>query len=171
MVPSFQTRGFADDPAANPPDADDPAIWINRRDPARRLVLGTLKQGGLAAFDLHGHQVAWVPAPPSPGKGTAPGRFDNVDVIGELAVVSDRGRDRVSRSLGPARRHGSARPSRLRRVGVRSGRTADGLRPGGGDRAGRCAAGDRDPAAWHERSRSCGWPTGRPARSGRSTGS
>jgi 3-phytase len=38
-------------------DSDDPAIWINRADPARSLVLGTCKHetnGGLYVFDLNG---------------------------------------------------------------------------------------------------------------------
>lgn len=38
-------------------DSDDPAIWINRSDPKRSLVLGTCKHpenGGLYVFDLEG---------------------------------------------------------------------------------------------------------------------
>src|SRR5690606_28738999 len=38
-------------------DSDDPAIWINRRDPSQSLILGTDKQekdGGLYAFSLKG---------------------------------------------------------------------------------------------------------------------
>jgi 3-phytase len=39
-------------------DADDPAIWVNRRDPARSLVIGTNKaaapRGALVTFDLEG---------------------------------------------------------------------------------------------------------------------
>lgn len=38
-------------------DSDDAAIWINRADPARSLVLGTCKHpenGGLYVFDLAG---------------------------------------------------------------------------------------------------------------------
>jgi 3-phytase len=38
-------------------DSDDPAIWINRADPSRSLVLGTCKHpenGGLYVFDLNG---------------------------------------------------------------------------------------------------------------------
>ncbi|AXB48571.1 hydrolase [Amycolatopsis albispora] len=95
--PVLQTRAFVDDPAATPAnaDADDPAIWVNRADPARSLVLGTLKEGGLAAFDLGGRELATLPAPAPPSPGAAPGRFNNVDVVDDLAVVSDRGRDRI----------------------------------------------------------------------------
>jgi 3-phytase len=56
-------------------DPDDPAIWINRRDPARSLVFGTMKvaapDGALAIFGLDGklHQLL---------KG--PNRPNNVDV-------------------------------------------------------------------------------------------
>lgn len=44
--------------ASLPGDPDDPAIWINRADPAQSLILGTLKEaapnGGLAVFTLKG---------------------------------------------------------------------------------------------------------------------
>jgi 3-phytase len=89
-APVRQTQAFADDPGASPAnaDADDPAIWVHPRDPERSVVLGTLKKGGLAAFDLGARTLQLVPAGPG-------GRFNNVDVVGDLAVVSDRGRDRV----------------------------------------------------------------------------
>ncbi|MCR6488184.1 phytase [Amycolatopsis sp. OK19-0408] len=81
--PVLQTQTFAE-----PADADDPAIWVHPRDPGRSIVLGTLKEGGLAAFDLNARTLQIVPAGPG-------GRFNNVDVVGDLAVVSDRGQDRV----------------------------------------------------------------------------
>jgi len=56
-------------------DTDDPAIWVNRRDPAQSLVIGTDKDsdGGLYVFDLKGKEV--------PGK-TVHGlkRPNNVDI-------------------------------------------------------------------------------------------
>ncbi|WP_086841621.1 phytase [Amycolatopsis kentuckyensis] len=89
-APVRQTQAFADDPGASPAnaDADDPAIWVHPRDPERSVVLGTLKEGGLAVFDLGARTLQLVPAGPG-------GRFNNVDVVGDLAVVSDRGRDRI----------------------------------------------------------------------------
>jgi 3-phytase len=43
---------------ALPQDPDDPAIWINKKDPAGSLILGTMKvaapEGGLAVFGLDG---------------------------------------------------------------------------------------------------------------------
>ena len=66
------------------------------------LVLGTLKNGGLAAYALDGTTVQRVPAPAAPGPDDAPGRFNNVDIVEgfrlggarvDLAVVTDRGRD------------------------------------------------------------------------------
>ncbi len=43
-------------------DTDDPAIWVDRGDPARSLVIGTDKDtdGALYAFDLQGRVVARV---------------------------------------------------------------------------------------------------------------
>jgi 3-phytase len=37
--------------------ADDPAIWVDRADPAASLVLGTDKKGGLAVYDLAGVEL------------------------------------------------------------------------------------------------------------------
>src|SRR5690349_1849047 len=40
-------------PVANPEDAaDDPAIWVNPKDPAKSAVIGTDKKGGLYVYDL-----------------------------------------------------------------------------------------------------------------------
>jgi 3-phytase len=56
-------------------DADDPAIWINKQDPARSLIIGTDKDvnGALYVFDLKGNII--------PGK-TVKGlkRPNNVDI-------------------------------------------------------------------------------------------
>ncbi len=52
--------------------ADDPAIWIHPSDPARSLVIGTDKKGGLHAYSLDGRDRQLV----SPGS-----RPNNVDVL------------------------------------------------------------------------------------------
>ncbi|NUT96096.1 MAG: phytase [Saccharothrix sp.] len=106
VVPVTQTRAFVDDASGAPAnaDADDPAIWVHSRSPERSVVLGTLKEGGLAAFDLKGRTLGTYPAPQPPTPDAKPGRFNNVDVLSgvavggvrrDLAFVSDRGRDRV----------------------------------------------------------------------------
>jgi 3-phytase len=41
--------------------ADDPAIWVDPDDPARSVVIGTDKLGGLAVYDLAGEQLAYYP--------------------------------------------------------------------------------------------------------------
>jgi 3-phytase len=73
--PTPSGRSASDSAAAGPPalqpvvvtervvhDTDDPAIWVNPRDPARSLVIGTDKNadGGLYAFDLDGRIVTRV---------------------------------------------------------------------------------------------------------------
>ncbi|QLF93576.1 phytase [Pseudomonas sp. ABC1] len=72
--------------------ADDPAIWVDERDPARSRVLGTDKKGGLLVYDLAGKQL----------QDLRVGRMNNVDVrkglrLGErtvdLAVASNRDRN------------------------------------------------------------------------------
>lgn len=52
--------------------ADDPAIWIHPDDPAKSLVLGTDKKGGLHAYSLDGRDKQLV----SPGT-----RPNNVDIL------------------------------------------------------------------------------------------
>src|SRR4051812_49304247 len=52
--------------------ADDPAIWIHPADPARSLVLGTDKKGGLHAYTLDGRERQVV------SRGSRP---NNVDVV------------------------------------------------------------------------------------------
>ncbi|SEQ64489.1 3-phytase [Lentzea xinjiangensis] len=90
ITPTVTTQTFAE-----PADADDPAIWVNPRNTERSVVLGTLKEGGLAAFDLNGRTIGVQPAPLPPTPDAKPGRYNNVDVLGDLAFVSDRGRDRI----------------------------------------------------------------------------
>lgn len=69
--------------------ADDPAIWIHPKDPARSLVLGTNKAGGLMVFGMDGKRTQYF-------DGIQP---NNVDVRGSftrngrnvgLAVASER---------------------------------------------------------------------------------
>jgi 3-phytase len=59
VVPVTQTRAFVDDASGTPAnaDADDPAIWVHPRSAGRSVVLGTVKEGGLAAFDLSGRTL------------------------------------------------------------------------------------------------------------------
>jgi 3-phytase len=79
---------------ALPHDPDDPAIWINRADPANSLILGTIKvaapNGGLAVFGLDGKLRQLLKEPDRP---------NNVDVeyglmLGktptDIAVVTER---------------------------------------------------------------------------------
>ena len=73
------------EPVASADDAaDDPAIWRNRRAPARSLVVATDKQAGVHVYDLAGRRLSYTPAP----------RLNNVDLResgGRITVVaSDR---------------------------------------------------------------------------------
>jgi 3-phytase len=50
--------------------ADDPAIWVDRNDPTRSIIIGTQKQSGLYVYDLSGAVLQFLPD----------GRMNNVDV-------------------------------------------------------------------------------------------
>lgn len=101
---SAETPALFDDEAGGNANADDPAIWVNRKHPSRSLVVATAKEGGLRVYDLQARLVQSIAAPAAPGPDTAPGRFNNVDLLSavrfpdgraDVAVVSDRGRDRI----------------------------------------------------------------------------
>ena len=86
------------------PDADDPAIWLNRDNPRQSLIIGTAKDAGLLVYDLPGQLVQALlppnapqvlpedpatPAGPNPNPGRPCsesdsletfGRFNNVDI-------------------------------------------------------------------------------------------
>lgn len=73
------------EPVASADDAaDDPAIWRNRRHPAKSLVVATDKQAGVHVYDLAGKRLSYTAAP----------RLNNVDLRdrnGRITVVaSDR---------------------------------------------------------------------------------
>lgn len=78
-------------------DTDDPAIWINSKDPAQSLIIGTDKEvgGGLYVYDLHGKIV---------NKVLGLGRPNNVDLaygfkLGgksiDLVITTERENDQV----------------------------------------------------------------------------
>lgn len=75
--------------------ADDPAIWIDRTDPARSIVIGTQKQSGLYVYDLQGRVLQFLPD----------GRMNNVDLRDgftlsgnsvALVTASNRSNDGIS---------------------------------------------------------------------------
>ncbi len=102
-MPVVETPVTQDDEDAATPllgDSDDPAIWVNPENGDESLVIGTLKDGGLATFDLQGNVLQTV-APEEFGGF----RYNNVDLVygfelgGEsvdLAVVSDRENDTLA---------------------------------------------------------------------------
>ncbi|MFC5487430.1 phytase, partial [Microvirga aerilata] len=113
--------------------ADDPAIWIDKNDPTRSLIIGTdkdPKQGRLYAFDLQGKVI----------NTTSFGEFNNVDLrygfnlggqLVDLVGATNRGTnsidffalDPVTRELNPV---GSV-PTGLSNIyGFTMGHTADG---------------------------------------------
>jgi 3-phytase len=100
-------------------DADDPAIWINRRNHKQSLVIGTAKDAGILVYDLSGALVQAMfppnapqvldidpdtPAGLSPGpgipcadsdSGETFGRYNNVDIAYDVRLGNHRGAPRV----------------------------------------------------------------------------
>ena len=101
---AVETAAVHDDEAGGNADADDPAVWVDPENPGRSLVVATLKEAGLDVHGLDGRRLQHIDAPPAPGEGSEAGRFNNVDIVygfelngrpTDLALVSDRGRDRL----------------------------------------------------------------------------
>ncbi|MGC4890150.1 phytase [Micromonospora sp. DT227] len=99
-----ETPSLFDDEAGGDADADDPAIWVHPTDRAGSLVIATAKNGGLRVYDLRARERQAITTPPAPGPDDESGRFNNVDLVAgfrlggraaDLAVVTDRGRDRL----------------------------------------------------------------------------
>ncbi|MDA3952125.1 MAG: phytase [Bacteroidales bacterium] len=40
--------------------ADDPAIWINKENPEKSLILGTNKKGGIHVYDMSGKELQYI---------------------------------------------------------------------------------------------------------------
>ncbi len=83
-VPTVAATAETEPVASTDDAADDPAIWRNRRAPAKSLVVATDKQAGVHVYDLAGRRLSYTPAP----------RLNNVDLRdsgGRITVVaSDR---------------------------------------------------------------------------------
>src|SRR5262245_2844361 len=66
-------------------DTDDPAIWVNPKDRAQSLIIGTIKEpapaGALAVYSLDGKLVERVDNIDRP---------NNVDIQGDICVVTER---------------------------------------------------------------------------------
>lgn len=102
-VPTVETPPVvdSDEPPAYPTgDADDPAIYVHPSDSALSLVIGSLKDGGLAVYDLNGKQLQTI-LPGEPGDA----RYNNVDLLYgfnlggkcvDLAIASDRNNDTLA---------------------------------------------------------------------------
>jgi len=83
------------EPVPGPGDAaDDPAIWADPDDPARSLVLGTDKKGGIAVYDMQGRMLQYRPD----------GKLNNVDlregfVLDGAPVVLATASNRTNRTI------------------------------------------------------------------------
>lgn len=82
-------------PVARAEDAaDDPAIWINKANPAKSAIVGTDKKGGLYVYDLEGKPLQFL----------ANGRMNNVDLregfkLGGKDVILVTASDRTNKAI------------------------------------------------------------------------
>src|SRR5262245_2633570 len=77
-----------------PLDPDDPAIWVNRRDPAQSLVLGTMKvaapDGALAVFGVDGKLRHLLKGPDRPNNVDVEYGIDLDASPTDIAVLTER---------------------------------------------------------------------------------
>jgi len=75
-------------------DPDDPAIWVNRRDPSRSLIVGTVKaaapDGALAVFGLDGHLRQLLKGPDRPNNVDVEYGMRLAGVPTDVAVLTER---------------------------------------------------------------------------------
>jgi len=75
-------------------DPDDPAIWINRREPSKSLVLGTVKiaapDGGLAVFGVDGKLRQLLKGPDRPNNVDVEYGLDLDATPTDIAVLTER---------------------------------------------------------------------------------
>lgn len=76
-------------------DADDPAIWVNPQDPARSLIVGTDKGGGLYVFDLQGRLVQRIQGLQRPNNVDIEYGFRLGNRQVDIAVATERGAQRL----------------------------------------------------------------------------
>jgi 3-phytase len=77
-----------------PQDVDDPAVWINRKDPSKSLVLGTMKvaspDGALAVYGLDGKVRQLLKGPNRPNNVDVEYGLDVDASPTDIAVVTER---------------------------------------------------------------------------------
>jgi 3-phytase len=77
-----------------PHDPDDPAVWVNRREPSKSLVLGTVKvaapNGGLAVFGLDGQLRQLLKGPDRPNNVDVEYGLDLDATPTDIAVLTER---------------------------------------------------------------------------------
>ena len=77
-----------------PNDPDDPAVWVNRADPSKSLVLGTVKvaapNGGLAVFGLDGKLKQLITGPDRPNNVDVEYGLDLDATPTDIAVLTER---------------------------------------------------------------------------------
>src|SRR6185369_646423 len=75
-------------------DPDDPAIWVNRRDPSRSLIVGTVKaaapDGALAVFGLDGHLRQLLKGPDRPNNVDVEYGLDLDGTATDIVVLTER---------------------------------------------------------------------------------
>lgn len=83
---------------ATPHDTDDPAIWINKKNPEQSLIIGTDKEeatGGLYVYDLAGNIVNKVYPMDRPNNVDVAYDFDLNGKKVDIAVVTERKQNRI----------------------------------------------------------------------------
>jgi 3-phytase len=94
VTADYETKAVESE--ANEDAADDPAIWVNTKNPEKSIVIGTNKKAGLYVYDMKGNQQQFVPS----------GKVNNVDLREgfrykgkEVVIVAGSNRSNNSISL------------------------------------------------------------------------
>ena len=117
-----------------PHDPDDPAIWVNRADPSKSLVLGTIKvgapDGGLAVIGIDGRLQQILKGPDRPNNVDVEYGLDLGGTPTDIAALTERNGRRL-RVYAIARDGGSLRDVSAGRMPVLEGVSGDAGAPMG----------------------------------------
>lgn len=107
MLPLFLTLGLAAqfqvsglrETAPEPYQTDDPAIWVNKSDPAKSLIFGTVKMaaphGAIAVYSLDGARLQRVPNVDRPNNIDVAYGFRLGNRTVDLAIATERNKNRL----------------------------------------------------------------------------
>jgi 3-phytase len=98
LAAQFQVTGLRET-TPEPHQTDDPAIWINKKDPSKSLIFGTVKMaapdGAIAVYNLQGARLQRIPNVDRPNNIDVAYGFRLGNRTIDIAVATERNKNRL----------------------------------------------------------------------------